>query len=60
MPYFMGKWAQSILLGSLFSICQLVGMPVSIWDGTENTKIKLELMKLPGFLQIKQRVETNY
>lgn len=56
----MRKWAKSILLGSLFSICQLVGMPVSIQDGTENTKRKLDLMKLPGFLQIEQRVETNY
>lgn len=45
--------------GSLLGICQLVGMlvPLPIWDGTENSKIKLRLMKLPGFLQIKQRVK---
>ena len=42
------------------SICQLAGMPLSIWGGTENPKRKLQLVKLPGFLQIKQRTETNY
>ena len=50
MPYFMRKWAQNIVHGSAYGICQVGKNAEEIWGGTETPKRKLKIVKLPEFL----------
>lgn len=60
MPYLMREWVQNIFHSPVYSICQVKKNAKDIGGGTENSKRKLKIIKLPKCHQAKQRAVANY